>query len=206
MKCECCGFERLSKPNPKIVLGDRPFNLFKDYVASDIEELRSLNYEDRVNYLEARSELVFLESIDEIYRQAKSEYLVKFHEMNIITILCCGIEALGHYLTGKGKGSAEESFKRFVEKFMPNWKPVLEELWDDFRNGLSHGSYIKHGGIEKGLGKPFESDAAKGIKLDFDIFVSDFKEAFANFFKRLGSDKKAFEKNFTKRFEEVLIS
>ena len=187
----------------RITLNGKEFSLFKDYSLKHRDDLRALPTDDKLKYLEERARLVFLDALDEWLSLLNSKWLLSFHELNIITLVCCAIEGLGHYLTGDD--NAGEAFKRFIKEFMPDFSPVQNELWNDYRNGLAHGFCIKHGGIEKNLHKPFKCDSEKGVELDFDIFVSDFKEAFSNFFKKLEAEKEHFEKSFTARFEEVLL-
>jgi hypothetical protein len=187
----------------RITLNGKEFDLFKDYSLKHRDDLRTLPIDDKLKYLEERARLVFLDALDEWLSLLHWKCLSSFHELNIVTLVCCAIEDLGHYLTGDD--DAGKAFKRFITEFMPVFSSVQNKLWDDFRNGLAHGFCIKHGGIEKDLVKPFKSDSEKGIELDFDIFVSVFKEAFDNFFKKLEADKEKFKENFTARFEEVLI-
>jgi hypothetical protein len=187
----------------RIILNGKEFSLFKDYSLKQRDDLRALPMDDKLRYLEERARLVFLDALDEWLSLLNSKCLSSFHELNMVTLVCCAIEGLGHYLTGDD--NAGDAFRRFIGEFMPAFSPVQNELWNDFRNGLAHGFCIKHGGIEKNLCKPFMSDGEKGIKLDFDIFVSDFKTAFDNFFKKLETEKEKFEENFTARFKEVLI-
>lgn len=187
----------------RITLNGKEFNLLKDYSLKQRDDLMALPTNDKLRYLEERARLVFLDALDEWLNLLNSKSLSSFHELNIVTIVCCAIEGLGHYLTGDD--NAGNAFRRFIEEFMPSFSPVQQELWDDFRNGLAHGFCIKKGGIEKSVGKPFEFVDGKGIKVDFDIFVSDFKGAFGNFFKKLELEKEKFEENFTARFKEVLI-
>jgi hypothetical protein len=187
----------------RITLNGKEFSLFKDYSLKHRGDLMALQMDDKLKYLEERARLVFLDALDEWLGILNSKDLSSFHELNIITLVCCAIEGLGHFLTGDDNSG--KAFRQFIKEFMPAFSPIQNELWNDFRNGLAHGFYIKHGGIEKGLRKPFKSDGGKGIELDFDIFVSDFKTAFDNFFKKLETEKEKFEENFAARFKEVLI-
>ena len=186
-----------------ITLNGKEFSLFKDYSLKQKDDIRALPTDDKLKFLEERSRLVFLDALDELLSLLNSKSLSSFHELNMVTLACCAIEGLGHYLTRDD--NAGDAFRRFIEEFMPAFSPVQNELWNDYRNGLAHGFCIKHGGIEKGLGEPFKSEGKEGIKLDFDIFFSDFKTAFDNFFKKLEVDKNKYERNFTGRFNKVLV-
>lgn len=205
-KNSVCSFQKLSKPINSITLNGKDFSLFKDYTVQVKSELKDLSFTDKLKYLEARAKLVFLDAVDEILFLQKSQILAKFHDLNIITIICCGIESLGHYLIGKGDGFSGDSFRAFVVEFMPDYSTVVDQLWYHFRNGLAHGFCIKYGGIERDLDAPFKVDGQEGLKIDFDFFVSDFERAFNDFFRRLEANRTQYETAFTKIFEELLIA
>ena len=158
-KCPKCGIKRMGPTPNEIELGGKKIKLFLGY--TDKSVLRALNFKDEVTFLKERAKLVFLDSIEEIFYFDRERASSKFHLLNATTIICCAIEGLGHYLTGTDDSFG--SFKTFVEEFMdPSFQKTLivdgEEVtysrivWQDFRNGLAHGFYIKRGGIERGKG------------------------------------------------------
>jgi len=211
-KCPKCGMKRMEPPQNEIELGGKKISLFFDY--NDKSVLKALNFNDKVTFLQERAKLVFLDSLEELFYLEREKALTKFHLLNATTIICCAIEGLGHYLTGTDEAGA--SFKEFIKEFMDpefqktltvNGKPFSysDIAWEDFRNGLAHGFYIKRGGIER-ENFYFHFDHKIGLQVNIDCFFSDFKNAFVSFFDKLQSsdEKSIFGKTFTRRFEELL--
>jgi hypothetical protein len=208
--CPTCGFNRLPATSDKIVLNGIEFSLFKDYV--DKGALAGLSFDDKLRYLKARAMLVFLEPIDEIFGLEKSGHLAKYHLLDLVTIICCAIEGLGHYL--KGTDESGPSFKLFIEEFMKtlltiqSGKPISDYLWEDYRNGLAHGFCIKNGGIERGGSWYFKPDPKIGLQINIDSLILDFKQSFEKFFDRLQveGENGTFGEAFKKRFKEIFLN
>lgn len=127
--------------------------------------------------------------------------------LGVVTIICCGIEALGGFYKGEAKG---EHFKDFVIDYMhPAYKKdrnKLVALRDNFRNGLAHGFCIKRGGFSWGK-KYFTEHKALGLLISIDELFEDFKKAFLKYINDLENENKNSEmvKNFKKRFKGVFI-
>jgi predicted nucleic-acid-binding Zn-ribbon protein len=211
-KCPKCGVERLDRPQNEIELAGKKIQLFLGY--ADKSVLKALNFHDKVAFLEKRAKLVFLDSLEEIFYLVGENALAKFHFLNATTIICCAIEGLGHYWTGSDESG--RSFKEFIKEFMdPEFQKTLtvdgkqctysEILWEDFRNGLAHGFYIKRGGIERGEFF-FKFDDKIGLQINIDRLFLEFKKAFGDFFDRLqlSDERSALGQNFIKRFEDFL--
>lgn len=211
-KCPKCDLKRLPAPINTVNLGGQEMSLFKGYVDKSL--LEALSFNDKITYLKARAILIFLDPLEEILYLEKENALAKFHLLNVMTIICCAIEGLGHYLTGKvGIGTAKTAFEKFVKDFMnPDFQKVHDGktysliLWEYFRNGLAHGFVIEKGGIERKLSGYFNVNPQIGLEIDIDYFVSDFKKAFEDFFKKLQSegDNSKLGKHFKKVFQKRL--
>jgi hypothetical protein len=211
-KCPKCGLNRLPAPINTLNFGGQEMSLFKGYVDKSL--LKALSFDDKITYLRARAILIFLDPLEEILYLEKENALAKFHLLNLMTIICCAIEGLGHYLTGKvGFRTARPAFEKFVKEFMNpdfqkvhNGKTYSRILWEYFRNGLAHGFVIEKGGIERKLSGYFNVDPKIGLEIDVDLFVSDFKKGFEDFFKKLQSegDNSGLGNNFKKIFQKRL--
>lgn len=182
------------------------------YFWVDKSVLKTLNFNDKLTYLKERAKLIFLDSLREILYLEGNGGLAKYHLLNMTSVICLAIEGLGHFLTGTDQ--SWESFKLFVSNFMHqefqrffyDGRTYSRMLWDDFRNGLAHGFYIKKGGIERNKPWYFRIDDKIGLQINFDELFLDFENAFEKFFRRLQSDgeNSQFGDSFKKRFEALL--
>lgn len=201
----------MEPPQKEIQLGGKKISLFLGYVDKSV--LKALNFDEKVTFLKERARLVFLDALEELFYLEGEGALSKFHLLNATTIICCAIEGLGHYLTGTDDTGT--SFRKFIEEFMdPDFQKNLtingktytysDIIWQDFRNGLAHGFYIKRGGIERG-NFYFNFDQKIGLEVNIDCLFSDFKNAFGRFFDKLQSsdEKSTLGKAFTRRFGEL---
>ncbi len=120
------------------------------------------------------------------------------------TVLFDGLEALGGFYCGR-RGS-DRTFKEFVKDFMdPIYGPHTAELREDFRNGLAHGFAVKHGGFEFLVGQSLRVDQQRGVQIDPDSLLRDFKRALRAYFRRLRVDgqNSSVGRAFQTRFREV---
>ena len=116
-------------------------------------------------------------------------------EVGIIILTVFGIECLSGYFAGKD--SDRETFKGFIDKFMPTYSIHSKTIYNCIRNGLAHDYIIKeiegrsflftrnHG--EKHLvpveGKP------KWYYLNRESFALDFLKAQKDFFEQVNRDE-----------------
>lgn len=227
-KCPTCGFEPLPSITSTIILDGSEFSLFKDYLhqSGKVGNLATLPFNERVKYLEARAKLIVLEPLEELLHLENSQLTRKYHLLNIVTLVCCGIEALGHYLLperrrrGKKRTTTKprEYFKEFVKVFMNSEfqrnsakadETYSDYVYDYFRNGLAHGFCIQRGGIERKQKRYFDYDSGRNrLIMDVDFLIDDFKQAFVKFFQTLQSEGEngSYGKTFEKRFKKILLT
>jgi hypothetical protein len=226
-RCPACGFKKLSSDPSTVTLNGKKFSLFKDYLhrSGKASSLEKLPYDQKVKYLEKRAKLILLNPLEELAHLEKSSMTNKYHLLNIVTLVCCGIEALGHYLLpdqkiqGNKKKRTEnrEYFKIFVSQFMSGklqrvckhtQKTYSHYIWKYFRNGLAHGFCVERGGIERK--RPFFTYYQKKDRLivDVDLLFEDFKQAFGKFFEKLESEGSngTYGKTFEDRFKKLILN
>jgi hypothetical protein len=134
------------------------------------------------------------------------------------TCVCCAIEALGKFYTGKiGRGVSGHNFVAFVQKYMdPGWlansfkgQRYVDHLWASFRNGLAHGFVIKEGGFERQR-TLFEVKPVRGaqqLEIDPTRLFRDFKCGAGRFARdlRAASTSDPLFVNFHTAFDGVFI-
>ena len=114
------------------------------------------------------------------------------------TCLCCAIEALGKFQTGKlPRGNSGSNFRAFVQTYMdPRWnteqfagRAYVDHLWNAFRNGLAHGFVVKQGGFA--LGRTYfrihSTAGVSQLEICPSRLLSDFTRGISGFVKRLSS-------------------
>ncbi len=120
------------------------------------------------------------------------------------SVLFNGVEALGSFY--RGRDGSIQTFRDFVTDFMgPAYGPHTREMRDDFRNGLAHGLAIKNGGFEFLPGTPIRIDPSRGVQIDPDLLLRDFKRALRTYLGRVrgGGPTSALGRDFLKRFNQV---
>ncbi len=116
-------------------------------------------------------------------------------EVGIIILTAIGIECLSGYFAGKA--SDPETFKRFIDKFMPTYSIHAETIYKCIRNGLAH-DYI----IKENEGRSFLFTRNRGEKhldpvegkpgwyyLNRESFALDFLKAQTDFFEQVNRDE-----------------
>lgn len=184
----------------------RNYTFFIDYDRAQL----SMYQEDWMEWFRQRVLFILIDPIEEIL---KNENVKKFDNENftlyigILTLICCGIEAMGGFYKGQTNG---KNFKHFAEDYMdPIYKEdknKLEILHDYFRCGLAHGFCIKQGGMYWGA-EYFVEDKEFGLQLSIRKLFKDFKQAFLKYIDGLKKANKnsSIYKNFHKRFNCVFI-
>jgi hypothetical protein len=184
------------------------------WVDYDRPTLPSLSRTERIDWFEHRVRLVAINPLrliveTQITADPTSSALLIFG-----VSLCCAIEAMGKFVVGNKPHDAR--FDAFISGYM---SPVLKTgtmgqdtyadvLRKHFRNGLTHGFAVCHGGFEGGHGNPYfvvnrvggyESLSVNPAML-FDDFVQGVEEYIGEL--RAGDPKVAM---FDTMFDDVFI-
>jgi len=142
----------------------------------------------------------FKESFEKFIVRDLEKALQAGVEVGAIILTAIGIESLSGYFTGKK--SDGETFKAFIDAFMPSYSPHAETLYKCIRNGLAH-DYI----IKEYEGKSFLFTRNSGEKhltpvvsrvgwfyLNREQFALDFLKAQKDFFQKIETDENLQEK------------
>jgi hypothetical protein len=188
------------------------------YIDYDRARLKSLSESGKFEYFRRRFDFTVLEPLaillDEVDRPSRPR------EANVLLLwgnsLLCAIEALGHFLTSPLVANAQ-AFQTFVTAFMdPSWRdrpqtppPGVDSysrwLWHSFRNGLTHGAYIKHGGFEKLNGRLFVESPRAGLRVDPWALDIDFRSGFKKMLNTVSQTENYFHNTFVERFDYSYI-
>ncbi len=155
------------------------YTLFKDL---DAPFLSRLSFRGRVRWFELRMRRLLVRPLDVLRprRRGRTEADLSFL-LVFGSVLFNGVEALGSFY--RGKDGSLKTFSDFVRDFMdPIYRPHIRELRDDFRNGLAHGLAVKNGGFEFLKGTYLRLDPARGVQIDPDFLLRDFKRALRTYF------------------------
>ncbi len=155
------------------------------------DDLSGLTDEEKIEWLEGRVHRVLVGPIREMrrygraaLRSASDDPSAAYWSLAIVTLICSGIEALGHHLHGRKavRSGSVRDFQEFVDTFMPDYSPVREEIYNDFRSGLAHALVPRRGSLEESLHRPFLRDRRGHLRLDLDRFFLAFVVAVENYF------------------------
>jgi hypothetical protein len=137
----------------------------------------------------------FKDSFERFVVQDLKKSLKANVEVGVIILTTIGIDCLSGYFTGKE--SDGDTFKKFIDRFMPNYSPHAVTLYKCVRNGLAHKYIIKEyeqksflftrNKAEKHL-VPVEHKQG-WFYLNREQFALDFIEAQNDFFQRVEVDK-----------------
>lgn len=198
---------------------DKDFKRLTGWVDYDrpLLKAQALTKSQEIIYFKKRIRMILLLPLKEMYtslmkRKKRSSTVVCFG-----TCICCSIEALGKFHTGKlGEGNSGPNFRQFVKDYMDpkylqtlNNKPYVNILWTSFRNGLAHGFTIKQGGFEHHHSY-FQIKNIGGVDLleiDPTKFYNDFRHSVDKFIDKLNKASLTDQVyiNFHKAFDEVFI-
>jgi hypothetical protein len=121
-------------------------------------------------------------------------------EVGTIILTVIGIECLSGYY--EGKNSNGETFKSFVQAFMPSYAAYAEKIYACIRNGLAHDYIIKECG---GTSFLFTRDEGENhlvpvagkpgwTYINRKRFASDFLEAQAKYFDQVVADAELYKR------------
>ncbi len=155
------------------------------------DDLSSLTDDEKIEWLEGRVHRVLITPLREMRRfgrgaprGAADDPTAAFWNLAIVTLICSGIEALGHHLHGRRavRSGSVRDFEEFIDTFMPDYSPVRDEIYNDFRSGLAHALVPRRGSLEERLHRPFLRDRRGLLRLDLDRFFLAFVVAVENYF------------------------
>ena len=171
------------------------------------DDLARLTDEEKIDWLEGRVHRILITPLREMRRLGRgagrvAEPAGAFWNLAIVTLICSGIEALGHHLHGRKavRSGSVRDFQEFVETFMSDYAPVKNEIYGDFRCGLAHSLVTRRGSIEEKLGRPFLKDRRGHLRLDLDRFFQGFVVAVESYFMAL-RESADLRRRFADRFD-----
>ena len=173
---------------------EKDFRALKGWVDYDRPQLGNLTKSQEIRYFVRRVKRTVLRPLRRMCRDDRRGWKFESPMLCFGTCICCAIEALGKFQTGRlGSGNSASNFKSFVQDYMDSgWfakrfagKPYVDHLRDSFRNGLAHGFTIKRGGFERHASyfqvKPVPVGGVQQLELDPDSVLGDFKAGFSKF-------------------------
>ncbi|HXH28732.1 MAG TPA: hypothetical protein VNL37_06780 [Candidatus Polarisedimenticolia bacterium] len=153
------------------------------------DDLSRLSDDAKIDWLEGRVHRILIGPLREMRRMARGAPTggaesAAFWNLGIVTLICSGIEALGHHLHGRKavRSGSVRDFQEFIDAFMPDYGPVKEAIYGDFRCGLAHSLVTRRGSIEEKLGRPYLRDRRGHLRLDLDRFFQAFVVAVERYF------------------------
>lgn len=154
----------------------------------DYDDMSLLITDDqKIEWMYKRIQKFLLEPIQKFIKKRDSAL-----ELGIVTLICCGIEAMGHFLKGRtGIGGGTTDFKLFIETYMPEFSPIQKKLYDHFRCGLAHAFAIERGSIEDKIKTLYEKEERNQsfYKVHPWKLFESLEEGFICYFKDLKSGK-----------------
>jgi hypothetical protein len=157
------------------------------------DDLSSLTDDGKIEWLEGRVHRILITPLREMRRlsrgvlQGVPDPAGAYWNLAIVTLICSGIEALGHHLHGRKavRSGSVRDFQEFIDAFMPDYSPVKEEIYNDFRSGLAHSLVPRRGSIDERLGRPYARDRRAYLRLDLDRFFQAFVIGVESYFAAL---------------------
>lgn len=171
---------------------ENDFRELKGWVDYDRPQLGNLSKSQELRYFNRRVKRTVLRPLRRMCRDDRRGWKFESPLLCFGTCICCAIEALGKFQTGRlGSGKSGSNFKSFVRVYMDAaWhtgqfagRPYVEHLWGSFRNGLAHGFTIKRGGFERHASY-FQVGTVGGVQqleVHPDRLLRDFENAFGRF-------------------------
>lgn len=172
------------------------------------DDLSALAGEEKVEWLEGRIHRILITPLREMRRLGRGvprgdgDPASAFWNLAIVTLICSGIEALGHHLHGRKavRSGSVRDFQEFIDTYMPDYAPVKEEIYGDFRCGLAHSLVTRRGSVEERLGRPYLRDRRGHLRLDLDRLFQAFVAAVEGYFVAL-RERPDLRDRFVERFD-----
>jgi len=172
------------------------FKRLTRWVDYDRPRLASLTKSQEIRYFQARVQRTVIAPLKRMCVDDRRGWKRESPLLCFGTCICCAIEALGKFYTGRLVGHVSRSnFEAFVQTYMnPGWLSnrfgadrYVDHLWVSFRNGLAHGLAIKQGGFEYQR-VAFQVKLVGGVQqleVDPARLFHDFRRGFATFVRDL---------------------
>ncbi len=160
------------------------------------DDLSRLADDEKIDWLEGRIHRILIMPVREMRRVGRAAQRglpdppASHWNLAITTLICSGIEALGHHLHGRKavRSGSVRDFRGFIDAYMPEFSPVKEEIYGDFRCGLAHSLVTRRGSIEERLSRPFVRDRRGYLRIDLDRFFQCFVTAVESYFITVRED------------------
>lgn len=167
------------------------------WVDYDRPKLGNLTKSQEIRYFQARVQRTVIAPLRRMCADDRRGWKLESPLLCLGTCICCAIEALGKFNTGKlrGRGVSGANFVAFVQNYMdPSWlsntfdgQRYVDHLWASFRNGLAHGFAIKRGGFEYQR-VPYQVKVVGGLQqleIDPARLFREFRRGFTRFMRDL---------------------
>ena len=172
------------------------------------DDLSRLTDDEKIDWLEGRIHRILVMPLREMRRHGRAsqrgagEDSISYWNLSIVTLICSGIEALGHHLHGRKavRSGSVRDFGEFIDAYMPEYSPVKEQVYGDFRCGLAHSLVTRRGSIEERLARPYSRDRRGHLRLDLDRFFQGFVVAVENYFVNV-RENSDLRQRFADRFD-----
>lgn len=197
---------------------ERDFQRLKGWVDYDRPHLQGLTKSQEIRYFQRRLKRTVLAPLWRMCTDDRRGWESESPLLCFGTCICCAIEALGKFYTGRLKrGVSGKNFVAFIQKYMdPGWlsnkfnrQRYVDHLWMSFRNGLAHGFTIKQGGFEyqRVLYKVKPVRGVQQLEIDPARLFRDFRRGVAAYTRDLRAARQTdpLFVNFHKAFEGVFI-
>ena len=171
------------------------------WVDYDRSTLVSLPLDERIEWFNYRVRLVVINPLKKILETQ----ILGSQDSSALLIagvsLLSAIDATGMFITGIKDSAGKKvqnnvRFKRFIAEYMSDElrngtmgpTPLPTVLWEHFRNGLTHGFAVRHGGFEGNPGQPYFDIKGSSTQPYLSVNPSRLYEDFVGGFGRYISD------------------
>lgn len=204
-----CELERCCVEKHDIYLNGILHSLFLD---ENRGRFRYLRFDDKVDWIRARVQLILIDPCREALKEAETNYL----GLVAATAICAGISAAGSFMHGdleqwRGKKVRDsDRFKRFIKTYMTGPKEQMpKKLWavwlySKVRCGLAHGFTIEEGGIDVALDQ-YVRRQQNGPQMNPNRLLEDFDAAWGTYLDhvRARGPRSALGRRFRERFDSI---
>ncbi|MEE9291481.1 MAG: hypothetical protein V3U83_00990 [Acidobacteriota bacterium] len=172
------------------------------------DDLSRLADDEKIDWLEGRIHRILIMPIREMRRIGRAAQRgfphppASYWNLAIVTLICSGIEALGHHLHGRKavRSGSVRDFREFVDTYMPDYSAAKDDIYGDFRCGLAHSLVTRRGSIEERLARPYIRDRRGHLRIDLDRFFQCFVTAVESYFIAV-RESSALRQRFLDRFD-----
>jgi hypothetical protein len=210
---------------PNAVIEGFHCTLFYDYDCHRDHILNRLSDGGKVEWLEKRMRMIFLDPLRKVYDRASVAHRELHTQASgnpmtpmlmTFSLLMNGIEALGSFLIILPTSDRRKNYRRFnefMDRYLPDWtvqvtvphhgnRKLSDILWDKYRNGLAHSFAILHAGIDDVPGNAKTMVQDNVLQIDGWKFFADLTTAIDRMFQDL-HNVAATRAMFLTRFNDV---